>query len=136
MLQEFNIFSVPLYRKPPEKYKFEKSPVTSVTGIHDIHITSCFPVTTSVFSSFRRSQRIIVFFQNKKVVGCGLYLQSFYIETRFNFCHIPIFTDYDCNAQTIYIHSNTFLHLFLCFHHLCFSYFTFLHFPIFIYFFK
>ena len=36
---------------PPEKYKFEKSPVTSVTGIHDLHITSCFPVTTSVFSS-------------------------------------------------------------------------------------
>ena len=44
------MFLSTLVQKTPEKYKFEKSPVTSVTGIHDIHITSCFPVTTSVFS--------------------------------------------------------------------------------------
>ena len=33
----------------PRKYNFEKSPVISVTGIHDLNLTSSFPVTTSVF---------------------------------------------------------------------------------------
>ena len=49
MFQVFNVSQYPLYRKP-EKYKFEKSPVISVTGIHDFYLTSSFPVTTSVFS--------------------------------------------------------------------------------------
>ena len=50
MLPVFNVSQYPCTENPP-KYKFEKSPVTSVTGIHEIHITSCFPVTTSVFFS-------------------------------------------------------------------------------------
>ena len=44
------MFLSTLVQKTPEKYKFEKSPVTSVTGIHDFYITSGFPVTKSDFS--------------------------------------------------------------------------------------
>ena len=47
MLQVFNVPKYP-DTEHSEKTKFEKSPVTSITGIHDLH-NIVFPVTTYVF---------------------------------------------------------------------------------------
>ena len=77
-----------LIQKTPRIYFLNKT-VTSVTGIHDCH-NIMFPVKTYVFSSCGITQNIRVFFKTKRL---RVVLQSFHVETRFNFCHIPIFSN-------------------------------------------